>query len=67
MGGSLNIISKGGFESRQPSFSYQLYQIFHSRTGITIDGGPRNHVDALSPHFVQPVKRPWQPTMGQIC
>ena len=54
LGGSLNIISKGGFESRRPSFSYQLYQIFHSRTGITLDGGPRNHVDTLSPHFVQP-------------
>ncbi len=54
LGGSLNIISKGGFESRKPSFSYQLYQIFHSRTGITLDGGTRNHVDALSPHFVQP-------------
>ncbi len=54
LGGSLNIISKGGFESKKPVFSYQLYQLFHSRSGITLGGGPRNHVDALSPNFVQP-------------
>jgi TonB-dependent receptor len=54
LGGSLNIISKSGFESRQPAFSYQVYQQFHSRSGITVDGGPRNHVDAVSPNFVQP-------------
>jgi TonB-dependent receptor len=54
LGGSLNIISKGGFESKRPAFAYQLSQILHSRSGLTLDGGPRNHVDALSPDFVQP-------------
>ena len=54
LGGSLNIISKAGFDTRKPEFSYQLYQIFHSRSGLTLDGGPRNHVDALSPKYVQP-------------
>lgn len=54
LGGSLNIISKGGFESKRPAFSYQVYQIFHSRSGLTLDGGPRNHVAALSPKYVQP-------------
>ncbi len=54
LGGSLNIISKGGFESKKPVFSYQVYQLFHDRTGITLDGGPRNHVGAVSPKYQQP-------------
>ena len=54
LGGSLNIISKSGFETRKPAFSYQVYQIFHDRTGITWDGGPRTHVEKLSPKFQQP-------------
>ena len=54
LGGSLNIISKGGFESKKPVFSYQVYQLFHDRTGLTTDGGPRTHVAALSPNYVQP-------------
>ena len=54
LGGSLNIISKGGFEAKKPAFSYQVYQLFHNRSGLTLDGGPRNHVDALSPKYVEP-------------
>ena len=54
LGGSLNIISKGGFEAKHPTFSYQAYQLFHNRSGLTFDGGPRNHVDTLSPKFAQP-------------
>ncbi len=54
LGGSLNIISKGGFEARKPVFTYQVYQLFHNRSGLTLDGGPRNHVDDLSPKYVQP-------------
>lgn len=54
LGGSLNIISKGGFESKKPVFSYQVYQLFHNRTGLTLDGGPRNHVGAVSPKYQQP-------------
>ncbi len=54
LGGSLNIISKSGFETRKPAFSYQVYQIFHDRTGITWDGGTRTHVEKLSPELQQP-------------
>ena len=54
LGGSLNIISKSGFEARKPAFSYQVYQIFHDRTGVTWDGGARSHADALSPKYQQP-------------
>jgi TonB-dependent receptor len=54
LGGSLNLISKGGFESRKAAFSYQVYQLFHDRSGVTFGGGPRNHVEKLSPGFVEP-------------
>jgi iron complex outermembrane receptor protein len=54
LGGSLNLITKGGFEVKRPVFSYQLYQMFHNRSGLTFDGGPRTHVDALSPKYAQP-------------
>lgn len=54
LGGSLNIISKGGFEARKPALSFQLYQMFHNRSGLTFDGGPRTHVDKLSPRYAQP-------------
>lgn len=54
LGGSLNIISKAGFEARKPAFNYQVYQIFHDRTGVTWDGGERNHVEKLSPKYQQP-------------
>jgi outer membrane receptor protein involved in Fe transport len=33
LGGSLNIISKGGFEARKPSFSYQMYQLSTTAAG----------------------------------
>src|SRR5690606_19862531 len=54
LGGSLNIISKGGFEARKRTFTYQVYQLFHNRSGLTLDGGPRNHNDALSPKYLEP-------------
>ncbi len=54
LGGSLNIISKGGFETRKPVFTWQVYQLFHDRSGLTLDGGPRTHVAALSPRWVRP-------------
>lgn len=54
MGGTLNIISKGGFESKRPQFNYSVSQLFHNRSGLTLDGGARTHVDALSPSWAQP-------------
>ncbi len=54
MGGTLNIISKGGFETKRPQFNYSVSQLFHNRSGLTLDGGPRNHVGDLSPSWVQP-------------
>lgn len=54
LGGSINLISRSGFESRQPRFSFNAYTMFHDRNGFTFDGGPRNHTEGTSPEFIQP-------------
>ena len=54
LGGSINLISRSGFEARKPRLSVNLYTMFHSGNGLTFDGGPRNHVKETSPDFIQP-------------
>ncbi len=54
LGGSLNLISRSGFEAKKPKFSFNAYTMFHNRNGITFDGGPRNHIDKTSPDWIQP-------------
>ncbi len=54
LGGSINLISRNGFESRKPKFNFNAYTMFHNRNGLTFDGGPRNHNDANSPKYIQP-------------
>ena len=54
MGGSVNIISKSGFEAKRPVFNYKTYLITDSYTGLTLDGGPRGQTSLLSPKFQQP-------------
>ncbi len=54
LGGSINLISRNGFETKHPVFNYQVYSLFHSRSGLTFDGGRRNHIPAVSPDYIQP-------------
>jgi TonB-dependent receptor len=54
LGGSINLISRSGFEARKPQLSFNAYTMFHSKNGLTFDGGPRNHVKGSSPDFIQP-------------
>ncbi len=54
LGGSINLITRSGFESKHPRFNYNVYTMFHTRRGLTFDGGPRNHNSANSPEFIQP-------------
>ena len=54
LGGSINLISRSGFESKTRKFSYNVYTQFHNRNGLTFDGGPRNHNSDNSPKFIQP-------------
>jgi iron complex outermembrane receptor protein len=54
LGGSINLITRSGFESRTPRFNYNVYTQFHDRNGLTFDGGPRNHNSDNTPDFIQP-------------
>ncbi len=54
LGGSINIITKSGFEARKPVFNYRVYFITDSYTGLTLDGGPRGPTKKLSPSMQQP-------------
>ncbi|MES2691964.1 MAG: TonB-dependent receptor [Verrucomicrobiota bacterium] len=54
LGGSINLISKSGFEARKPKLTVDAYTMFHSRNGITYDGGHRNQAKETSPDYIQP-------------
>lgn len=54
LGGSINLISRSGFEAKKPRLNFNAYTMFHNRNGITFDGGPRNHIDDTSPKWIQP-------------
>jgi hypothetical protein len=54
LGGSINLISRNGFEVKKRRILFNAYTQFHNRNGLTFDGGPRNHNSANSPDFIQP-------------
>lgn len=54
LGGSINLISKSGFEARRPSFTGQVYTILNNLGGLRLDGGPRGPISTVSPDYVQP-------------
>jgi TonB-dependent receptor len=54
LGGSINLISRNGFEVKKRRVLFNAYTQFHNRSGLTFDGGPRNHVSENSPDFIQP-------------
>ena len=54
IGGSVNIISKSGFESKRPVFNYKVYLLSDSYSGLTLKGGPRGPTELLSPKYQQP-------------
>ncbi len=54
IGGSINIISKSGFEAKKPVFNYKVYLITDGYSGLTFDGGPRGPTKELSPKYQQP-------------
>jgi iron complex outermembrane receptor protein len=54
LGGSINLITRSGFEARKPKLSLNAYTIFHDRNGFTFDGGPRNASGATTARHIQP-------------
>ena len=54
LGGSINLITRSGFEARTPKLSFNAYTMLHNHNGFTFDGGPRNADSTTSPRYVQP-------------
>jgi TonB-dependent receptor len=54
LGGTINLINKNGFDAKKPAFSYQLYQLFHNWSHLSLEGGPPGHVAATSPRKTRP-------------
>ena len=54
LGGTINLISKAGFDAKRPVFSYQLYGLFHSSKGLTLKAGPRHHIPQNTFEWKQP-------------
>lgn len=54
LGGTINLISKSGFEARRPSFTGQAYALFNSLAGVRLDGGPRGALPTVSPATIEP-------------
>lgn len=52
LGGSVNLITRSGFEYNKPTFAYKVYSIFNKE--VTIDGGPPGPIKKLSPDYQQP-------------
>ena len=52
IGGSVNLITKSGFESKKPTFAYKVYSIYNKK--VTLDGGPPGPIPELSPKYQQP-------------
>jgi iron complex outermembrane recepter protein len=53
LGGSINLITTGGFEHRRRTISYNLSTLFHNANGATLKW-PRHHLEANSPKYTRP-------------
>ncbi len=54
LGGSINLITRNGFETKTPRFTYNVYGMFHDRNGLTFDGGPRSVSGATTSRYIKP-------------
>jgi iron complex outermembrane recepter protein len=54
LGGTVNLITKSGFEVKKPTLSYELYSQFHSAHGIDLSGGPVRQHSGISPDYNEP-------------
>lgn len=54
LGGSVNLVTKSIVGTKQPRFSYRLYNYFDADDGLTFSGGERQATNQVSPKFKQP-------------
>ena len=66
--GSINLITRNGFESKAPRLTYNVYTMFHNRNGLTFDGGPRNASGTAVELSLDPLKSlaPGKPLSGAL-
>jgi TonB-dependent receptor len=73
LGGTINLISKTGFESRKRLLTFQLYELFHSSNGLTLKAGPRAHLPqntyqwkqpSFDVNYIQPISKTLAITVG---
>ncbi|MCX6950791.1 MAG: TonB-dependent receptor plug domain-containing protein, partial [Verrucomicrobia bacterium] len=54
LGGSINLISRSGFEAKAPKLTLNAYTMFNNHNGLTFDGGHRNADPTTSADYVHP-------------
>ena len=54
LGGSVNMITRSGFETKKARLSFNAYTMFHNRSGPTFDAGPRTAHSSTTPRFIEP-------------
>lgn len=54
LGGSINLISRSPFESKRRKFTYDIYGMYHSWQGLTLDGGPKGNLSYTTHQYNQP-------------
>lgn len=54
LGGSVNLITASPFQSKKPKFSYQVFEQFHSHTGLTLGGGRQNQIPKTTAKYNEP-------------
>lgn len=54
LGGSINMITRNGFETKRPRLSFNLYGMFHDRNGITFEGSPRGASGVTTSKYILP-------------
>ncbi len=54
LGGSINMITRNGFETKRPQLSFNLYGMFHDRNGLTFDGSPRGASGVTTSKYILP-------------
>lgn len=54
LGGTINVITKTGFDVKKPVFNYQVYWMGFTTPPLGLRAGPKGQVSELSPHYQQP-------------
>lgn len=54
LGGTVNLMRRSAFERKKPVFTYQIYQLLNTDSGVTFGGGPPGMLPGVSPGYNKP-------------